>query len=120
MSNQRVHVRVNCHDQVSNVRFHPCWFAGSLARQSSQEILPVTPSAQSIEILPYITHDVRRLSQHGVIQRARGDILEFEAEATRFVRTNTSIPVPEVYDFWIDVQGRGNLTMKLIEGKNLL
>jgi hypothetical protein len=90
------------------------WFVNRLRRYFLSYLL-----RRASKIYPHITHDVRRLSKHAVIKRGRADILKLEAEATRFVKANTSIPVPDVYDFWIDGQGQGNLIMEFIEGEKL-
>ena len=43
-----------------------------------------------------------------------------EAEAMRFIRSKTSIPVPEVYNAYVDETiGRGVIVMEYIEGEVL-
>ncbi|KIM86169.1 hypothetical protein PILCRDRAFT_41172, partial [Piloderma croceum F 1598] len=42
-----------------------------------------------------------------------------EAEATRYVALHTSIPVPAVYDFWVEDDGRACLIMEYKDGEML-
>jgi aminoglycoside phosphotransferase (APT) family kinase protein len=90
------------------------WFVNNLRRYFLSYLL-----RRASTTYPRITHNVRRLSNHTVVKQGRADLLQLEAEVTRFVRANTSIPVPEVYDFWIDKQGQGNLMMEFVEGEKL-
>lgn len=62
---------------------------------------------------------VYRIDKHTVVKLSDAPRLS-EAEAMRFVRTKTSLPVPKVYDAYVDeVTGRGVILMEYIEGDAL-
>ncbi|KAI0658436.1 kinase-like domain-containing protein [Cubamyces menziesii] len=59
--------------------------------------------------------NVSRLTAGLVVKRCSTTTLAIEAEATTFVATHTSIPVPRVRCYW-EEDGKGTLIMDYIEG----
>lgn len=68
-----------------------------------------------------ITENVTRISPSKIAKSGWLIVLEREAEATKFIRSSTSIPIPEVYGIQqsVDHPEKGELIMEFIPGDPL-
>jgi aminoglycoside phosphotransferase (APT) family kinase protein len=73
----------------------------------------------SARTYPKIAPNVTRLTKGTILKRGDAKYLRLEAEATRYVTLHTSIPVPAVYDFWTEEDGRACLIMEYKDGQTL-
>ena len=70
-------------------------------------------------IYPKIKGSVRRLTSGTVIKISAAFPIHLEAEVTRFIHENTTIPVPRVHDVWINKEGHGCLILDYMPGEML-
>lgn len=76
--------------------------------------------------LPYLLRRAERMLRNpGVFHLTSSTYLkistfekiQLEVEATRFARANTTIPIPEVYDFWRGADGKGYMVTEKMPGE---
>lgn len=81
----------------------------------------LTPSewTNSVRLVPDATIHIFRVDEKTVVKVGDPNRLA-EAEALKFVRANTSLPVPELYGAYVDeTLDRGMIVMEYIEGEVL-
>lgn len=70
-------------------------------------------------IFPKMKGSVRRLTFGTVIKVTSVAPIHLEAEITRFIYENTTIPVPRVHDVWTNKEGYGCLILDYMPGEML-
>ena len=68
---------------------------------------------------PKIKGSVQRLTSRTVVKVSAAYSIRLEAEITRFIHENTTIPVPRVHDVWTNKEGRGCLILDYMPGEML-
>jgi len=68
---------------------------------------------------PKIKGSVQRLTFGTVIKISTPYSIHLEAEVTRFIHENTTIPVPRVHDVWTNEEGKGCLIPDYMPGEML-
>lgn len=63
---------------------------------------------------PWFGNRVRRLTSKAVLKTTSIEDLKREAAAAHFAARNTTIPIPRVYDIWVDSDGKGRMVVEFI------